>query len=137
MLDVLKTITDRMQGKAPKGAKRSSKWRKVRKEHLKNNPCCAVCGQQKKIELHHIIPFHLAPDLELDPRNLISLCSSGKYGIKSCHILFGHRGSWKKFNASVREDAYIWNHRLRGYKDAETEIKSGRQKIQSADNTKV
>jgi len=134
MLDILKTITDRITGKAPKGSKRSSKWRKVRKKYLKKFPRCAVCGESKKLELHHILPYHLAPDLELDPRNFITLCSAGKYGIKNCHSLFGHRGRWTKFNPNVREDAYIWSRRLRGHEDVDAQIRSSREKIQSVDS---
>ena len=108
-------IKDRITGKAPKGAKRSRGWRKLRREFVKNNAQCAVCGTTKKLEVHHIIPFHIAPDLELDPANLITLCDGkGKYGSRSCHLLFGHLGNFQGVNANLSEDVQIWRARLQG-----------------------
>ena len=46
---------------------RSYEWSKIRNEFLKENPTCAACGRNKKLEIHHIKPFHLNPELELDP----------------------------------------------------------------------
>lgn len=113
MINVMKHLKDRIQGKAPKGARRSSQWRHVRKKFLKNNPNCAVCGGNKKIEVHHIIPFHLAPDKELDEQNLVTLCEAGKYGI-TCHQLIGHLGNYRRFNTSCMIDATTWNMKLKG-----------------------
>ena len=82
---------------------RSSEWPKVRKAHLALQPACAVCGCTSGVEVHHIQPFHLHPDLELEPSNLITLgesCPTGNH-----HLLFGHLGSWRSFNASVIKDA--------------------------------
>lgn len=77
---------------------RSYKWSKVRKEHLENNPTCAACGRNKKLEVHHIKPFHLNPELELDPNNLISLCDD------PCHFVFGHLMNYQSWNEEVIED---------------------------------
>jgi len=110
-MDFIKAIKDRIEGKAPKGAKRSSSWRKVRKQHLKDNPNCAVCGSHKKVEVHHKIPFHYAPNKELDPNNLMTLCENKKYGI-NCHLLIGHLGNYQKINVSVEIDAMMWNKKL-------------------------
>jgi 5-methylcytosine-specific restriction endonuclease McrA len=103
-------LKDSLMGKAPLGVKRSSKWPRVRAEHLNKNPRCAVCNGTKKLEVHHIEPYHLAPEKELDPNNLITLCEGKKF--VTCHILFGHLGSYKKINLNVREDAEIWNKKL-------------------------
>lgn len=111
MVRWVQAIKDRFHGKAPKGAKRSSKWREVRREHLKANPACEICGLKIKIEVHHVIPFHLAPDLELDPGNLMTLCENKKYGI-NCHLLIGHVGNYRNINASVRVDAATWKFKL-------------------------
>lgn len=97
--------------KVPKGAKRSSKWPKVRKEHLKKNPTCAVCGGKKKLEVHHVKCFHLHPDLELDPSNFITLCENKKDGI-NCHLLVGHLGSYKSFNENAPTDAKFWYDKI-------------------------
>ena len=106
-----KHIKDRVEGKAAKGAKRSSKWRKVRNKHLKENPHCFLCKSKKQLEVHHIIPFYLAPQKELDPQNLITLCENKKYGI-NCHLLVGHLGNYRKANPSVVMDAVLWAMKL-------------------------
>jgi 5-methylcytosine-specific restriction protein A len=108
---ILKRIKDAIQGKAPLKTKRSSKWPAVRKNHLAKHPCCAVCGGTEKVEVHHIIPFHQDPSLELEPTNLISLCESKSFGIV-CHLLIGHLGNYRKSNPFVTEDAKIWNEKL-------------------------
>ena len=86
------------------GARRSSQWREVRERHLQAFPDCEVCGGVKKITVHHILPFHVYPDYELDPFNLITLCTAKKKGI-NCHLLVGHRGNYRKINDDVVADA--------------------------------
>lgn len=88
-----------------RGATRSSQWPTVRRNHLKANPACAVCGEAKKVQVHHKRPFHLHPELELDPTNLITLCE--KPG-RDCHLVFGHAGDFKGYNPSVEADALAW-----------------------------
>jgi len=83
---------------------RSSKWPAVRKEFLKWNPVCAACGQADALNVHHIEPFHVRPDLELDPQNLLTLCEAGPARC-NCHLLIGHSGNWKAWNPKVRQSA--------------------------------
>jgi len=83
-------------------AVRSPKWSSVRKEHLLNNPTCIACGRNKKLEIHHKIPVHINPELELDPLNLVTLCAD------PCHILFGHLMDFKSWNVSVEFDCKIF-----------------------------
>ena len=104
-------LKDRLTGKAPEGAKRSPLWFDVRKNHLRKNPRCVICGSTNKLQVHHVIPFHLAPDLELVPTNLITLCTRKKYGI-NCHLLVGHLGNFRRFNIEVRTDAKTWRSKL-------------------------
>lgn len=111
MLNIIKRVKDRVQGKAPKGSKRSSYWPTVRKEFLKEHPHCAVCGGTKKVEVHHKVPFHMAPERELDVTNLITLCEIKKKGV-NCHLLFGHLGNYKRVNETVEEDAARWREKL-------------------------
>jgi len=108
-------IKDRIVGKAPKGAKRSKRWREVRKIHLETKPACEICGLKKKVEVHHVVPFHLAPDLELHPDNLMTLCENKKYGI-NCHLLVGHIGNYKDINPGVIIDALTWRTKLNKFK---------------------
>lgn len=104
-------LIDTIQGKHPLTSMRSSHWAKVREEHLKNHPCCALCGGVEKLQVHHIHPFHIHPEMELDPTNLITLCESEKHGI-NCHLFFGHLGNFKNVNESVIDDVKIWNEKL-------------------------
>jgi len=104
-LNALRILTDRITGKAPPGARRASGWPKFRKAFISNHPECLICGREKKVEAHHIVPFHLAPDLELDPENLLALC-------RRCHLFVGHLGAWERFNPSARADSYYWRARF-------------------------
>jgi 5-methylcytosine-specific restriction protein A len=108
---IIKHVKDVIQGKAAVGQKRSSKWPTVRKHHLKSHPSCAVCNGTEVIEVHHIVPYHKNPELELDPNNLITLCESKSYGIV-CHRAIGHLGDYKKTNTNVVNDSAYWNKRL-------------------------
>jgi len=76
---------------------RSPKWAKLEKEFVKHNPLCAACGAELRIQVHHIQPYHLHPELELEPKNLIQLCM----GPNECHFLLGHGASWKAYSPSI------------------------------------
>lgn len=82
---------------------RSSEWPRVRKEHLKQEPHCAVCLGTAKLEVHHKVPFHVAPERELDPTNLVTLCESKKGGL-NCHLFVGHLGNYKRVNRNIDQD---------------------------------
>jgi 5-methylcytosine-specific restriction protein A len=110
-MSVLREVTDRLQGKTITGEKRSPQWTKVRNIHLRNNPKCVVCGSRVKVEVHHINPFHLFPEQELDPNNLISLCETATHGV-ICHLLVGHLGNYRSFNDNVVSDATTWQKKL-------------------------
>jgi len=87
------------------GARRSSEWRDVRNSFARKNPTCAVCGK-KPIQVHHKKPFHLQPELELDPTNLISLC-------RQHHLWFGHLGSYYSYNDTIEKDAELWYNKIK------------------------
>ena len=82
--------------------RRSSQWPRVRREHLKREPACQACRTGDKLEVHHIHPFHLRPELELDDSNLVTLCEKPGH---DCHFVFGHFHNWRRWNPNVREDA--------------------------------
>jgi len=84
------------------GSPRSGQWPRVRREWLATHPKCAACGGTENVEVHHKRPFHLAPALELDPLNFITLCE--KSG-KEHHLHVGHLGNWQNFNPNVESDA--------------------------------
>lgn len=90
---------------------RSGKWRKLRQQHIEENPRCAVCGGDQDVVPHHITPVHLDSSKELDKDNLISLCENKTF---NCHLFFGHLRNWSKYNPDVVEDAKKWNEKIKG-----------------------
>ena len=95
--------------------RRSSRWPATRKVHLLLEPSCQACGARERLEVHHVIPVHVAqvlgrPELELDPRNLITLCEGA---VVNCHLLFGHLRLWQSWNHQVREDVETWLRKIR------------------------
>jgi len=98
-MSIVKTITEYLAGMPA----RSPRWSGVRGAHLKRNPTCAACGTRDKLEVHHIHPFHLFQNLELEPSNLLTLCETGG----NCHIMLGHLKNWKSYNLGVRKDAEV------------------------------
>ncbi len=85
--------------------RRSSKWPKKRKAHLKEHPNCANCGKKKifGMQVHHIVPFHVDPSKELDDDNLLTLCDNPR-----CHLDKGHLGYFRSWNENVLYDCAIW-----------------------------
>lgn len=72
---------------------RSSLWGTIRERHLVTHGVCEACGQLDNLSVHHKKPYHLFPQLELEPSNLITLCEDGPAGM-NCHLLLGHGGNW-------------------------------------------
>ena len=81
-----------------KETRRSSRWNEVRDGFLVRHPVCEACGCGLRLQVHHVMPFHLHPELELDESNLITLCM----GPNECHLRIGHGGSWGAYNPRVR-----------------------------------
>lgn len=104
---------------------RSPRWREVRDTHLKSRPFCAACGRAEHLQVHHIVPFHENPLLELDARNLITLCMS-KY---ECHLKLGHGGGFHYFNPKVVDHALEVNRRPITRMDVEKKAVAAREVI--------
>jgi len=88
---------------------RSGKWRKVRKNFIKANPNCAICGKRKFVHVHHKIPVHIDKDKELDFSNLVTLCPRH-------HFIIGHLENWRKYNPNIDQDIQWWRKRLKEVK---------------------
>ncbi len=85
------------------GHERSPEWERVEREHRLREPACVACGHTGEgLQVHHIQPFHLHPELELDQNNLITLCEVKEY---DHHLLLGHLDEWESYNKDVRTDA--------------------------------
>lgn len=93
-----------------KALTRSPEWITTRKKHLESHPSCAACGKTKMIglQVHHKKPFHLHPELELEPSNLMTLCDDPQ-----CHLLIGHLDNFKSYNPNAEDDAAIWLEKRR------------------------
>ena len=108
-MGIINYIKDKWRGSELGGIKRSSKWSSVRKQYLKLNPNCAVCGKENRFlksnEIHHCIPIFWDKSLELQESNLITLCPEH-------HFLFGHLMDWKSFAKDVRIDSEIWKKKI-------------------------
>lgn len=57
---------------------------------------CDMCGDRDKLEVHHIKPQHIAPELVEVESNLTTLC-------RECHFVVGHLRNWKAWNEGVAE----------------------------------
>lgn len=97
------------------GIARSPEWEKVEKSFKLKNPICAACNTSLfAVQVHHVFPFHYCilldrPDLELDPRNLITLCET----THTCqsndhHLLLGHLDDFKSANLNIRQDVLMF-----------------------------
>ena len=97
---------------------RSGQWPAVQREHLRREPACVVCGHTGEgLIVHHRIPFHDAPERELDDGkdgtgtdgNLVTGC--GPQGRCDAHYWCFHAGNWRGHNPHCREDAALMRHR--------------------------
>lgn len=80
---------------------RSKHWARIRDELVATVKKCEACGCTERLQVHHVQPFHLHPELELDPVNLIVLCM----GPNECHLRLGHGGSFNAYNPNIVYDA--------------------------------
>lgn len=85
----------------PDYSTRSVKWNDFRKEFIVGKTC-AACDGSRALDVHHILPVHIRPDLEFDESNLIVLCDDAW---KNCHHRIGHGFHWKSYNPNVIDDA--------------------------------
>jgi hypothetical protein len=88
-----------------KALSRGSDWRKARNEHIKKETFCQCCGRCDKLEVHHYIPWHLAPELRTHPDNLVTLC-------RECHFRFGHFSHWKDCNEHLKIDVRTFRNMI-------------------------
>jgi hypothetical protein len=85
----------------------SSQWEmtKAKRAYKKKHPKCAVCGYDKDLEVHHIVPVSVDPSLACDENNFITLCD---YGNKGCHYVFGHhrnfRSKWNEYIVELAQN---------------------------------
>ena len=98
----LRAVADRVRS-AVTG--RSPKWPAVERAFRKANPTCSACGTKRRLDVHHVHPFHKEPAKELDPANLMTLC-------RPDHLAFGHFHEWASWNPDVRADVAAYRTKL-------------------------
>lgn len=76
---------------------RSGAWARIRNQHVEAHPRCEACGSKVELNVHHLQPFHVHPELELDPDNLITLC-------RKHHFWLGHHGDWSEVNLNCLQE---------------------------------
>lgn len=93
-LNVWKSIRHEKQ----KEKTRSTQWPAVRDEYVREKKKCESCDSTERLQVHHVEPFHLRPDLELSKSNFIAMCM----GENECHLKIGHGDDFKAYNPDVR-----------------------------------
>ncbi len=94
---------------------RSPEWPRIARAHLLAAPECVCCGPLWRattpVQVHHIFPVHFVracgrPDLELDARNLVTLCTHlVALPGQDHHLLVGHLDDFESANPASRADA--------------------------------
>lgn len=64
-------------------ARQTTEYRKALAEYRVGHLTCEWCLQKEKLEIHHIQPVHVFPELAADTNNLVALCDA-------CHLVVGH-----------------------------------------------
>jgi len=113
-MDTPKEILKEDVKRGKPAVERSPKWSATRNRHLKLHSGCEACGSVENVQVHHIKPFHLFPELELEPTNLITLCekfiADEDKTNDNHHLILGHGGDFHKNNKNSLKD--IQNYRL-------------------------
>lgn len=58
---------------------------------------CAACGDYRRVELHHIVPVSVSPELMCIDTNIVPLCHTH-------HFIIGHLSNWNNYNPHVLAD---------------------------------
>ena len=103
---VVSYLVDRAGAIAMNAIWRSPLWPAREKLHLLAQPNCLVCGRSHMVvpcNVHHRYPFNFVialgrPDLELDERNLFTLCIDPA---EQHHILIGHLDDYLSYNPNL------------------------------------
>ena len=98
------------------GKKRSGEWPRVEKDFLSKHQECEACGGKDRLNVHHVMPFHVEPSLDLDESNLITLCM----GLNECHLRIGHSGDFSWWDPDVRKICHELQNKKITLKEAQT-----------------
>ena len=79
---------------------RDKRWAKESRQFLADNPHCVVCGTTDYCVVHHVKPFHLFPELEMDWRYWRTVCETPSH---NDHFAVGHLFNWSRYNQEFDE----------------------------------
>lgn len=79
-------------------AGRAPGWTALRRRYLAANPVCIITGSYVDLDVHHVKPVSLFPELELAWDNLATVR-------RDVHLLVGHCGNWSLWNEDFHECA--------------------------------
>jgi 5-methylcytosine-specific restriction enzyme A len=66
------------------------RWQSVRHAVVERDGwACVVCGEQRRLEVDHVLPVRTHPELAFDPANLQVLC--GPHHTRKTRIEIGHK----------------------------------------------
>ncbi|MGD9916919.1 MAG: HNH endonuclease [Paenirhodobacter sp.] len=84
---------------------RTKRWAVLRQAILERDGwACRCCGERRRLEVDHIQPVRLRPDLAFEPRNLQALCP--RCHTKKTRLEVGHKPkspARKAWDAAVAE----------------------------------
>lgn len=94
---------------------KTARWKVLRHVILERDGWkCRCCGERRRLEIDHIKPVRLAPELSFDPRNLQTLC--GKCHAAKTRVEVGHkekspeRKAWATAVADLAAETETMNH---------------------------
>ena len=93
---ILPSFVLRNPSYATKNARRLSSVKRTMRQYLEDHPACELTGRTKNLQVHHLVPVSVAPDLAGDYDNLITLA-------KPVHFWIAHGGNWKNYMTNIRE----------------------------------
>lgn len=79
-----------------RNARKQWSVRKALLAHRKAHPVCEATGSTKRLEVHHLLPVSVRPDLADAASNLITL-------ERKAHLVVGHAGNYKNYVSNVGE----------------------------------
>lgn len=85
------------------GKPRHKDWYKKSRIFITKQPWCSACGvkELKNLVVHHKIPVHIAPELEMVETNWKVICETPSM---NCHLYIAHLKIWTSYNKDIDED---------------------------------
>lgn len=61
---------------------------------------CVLCRSNQHLQVHHILPFSIAPQYLIHQENAVTLC-------KNCHLHAAHSGRWSELNIELASNLLL------------------------------